>query len=263
MQSSLYASFKVMENNQEVRMTSLEVVDLINKFRQEEGETTKKEHKTFMRDIRIEIEKLKKFNIKVENKFVPYSYIAENGKTNPCYKMNKSGIMQMLNKESALVRHKTQEYIEALENKLQQPVKPLSPMELLELQFKAIKEQEHKIEEVKNEFEDFKGDIPLFQVECKELQALVRKIGTKALGGYKTPAYNDNSLRGKVYSDIQNQIKREFDVNRYEAIKRCQFDSAMEIVSNYRLPYALEQDIKLKNMQLHLVADNVRQISFN
>mgnify|MGYP003277166164 FL=1 len=37
----------------------------------------------------------------------------------------------------------------------------------------------------------------------------------------------------------------------------------MEIVSNYRLPYALEQDIKLKNMQLHLVTDNVREISFS
>ena len=36
MQSSLYASFKVMENNQEVTMTSLEVVELINKFREEE-----------------------------------------------------------------------------------------------------------------------------------------------------------------------------------------------------------------------------------
>lgn len=262
MQSSLYASFKVMENNQEATMTSLEVVDLINKFRKEEGNEIIKRHDVLLRDIDNEVEVLKSSNIDAHN-FVETSYIDSCNRSKRCYKMNKSGIMQMLNKESALVRHKTQEYIEALENKLKQQVKPLSPMELLELQFKAIKEQEHKIEEVKSEFEDFKGDIPLFQVECKELQALVRKIGTKALGGYKTPAYNDNSLRGKVYSDIQNQIKREFDVNRYEAIKRCQFDSAMEIVSNYRLPYALEQDIKLKNMQLHLVADNVRQISFN
>lgn len=263
MQSNLYQSFKVIESNQEATMTSLEVVDLINKFRKEEGNSTVKEHKTLMRDIRNEIRALEESGIINENNFVPVNYIDAKGEKRPCYQMNKAGIMQMLNKESALVRYKTQQYIEALENRLKQQVKPLSPMELLELQFKAIKEQEYKIEKVKNEFEDFKGDIPLFQVECKELQQLVRKIGTKALGGYKSPAYKDNSLRGKVYSDIQNQIKREFDVNRYEAIKRCQFDSAMEIVSNYRLPYALEQDIKLKNMQLHLVADNVRQISFN
>ena len=263
MNSSLYQSFKVIESNQEATMTSLEVVKLINKFRLEEGNEIVKKHDDMLKSIRREIKVLENVGIKGNGNFSESTYVNSQNKIQPCYKMSKAGIMQMLNKESALVRQKTQEYIEALENKLKQQVKPLSPMELLELQFKAIKEQEHKIEEVKNEFEDFKGDIPLFQVECKELQALVRKIGTKALGGYKTPAYNDNSLRDKVYSDIQNQIKREFDVNRYEAIKRCQFDSAMEIVSNYRLPYALEQDIKLKNMQLHLVADNVRQISFN
>ena len=34
--------------------------------------------------------------------------------------MNKAGIMQMLNKESALVRYKTQQYIEALESKIEE-----------------------------------------------------------------------------------------------------------------------------------------------
>ncbi|MDU6984265.1 MAG: ORF6C domain-containing protein [Terrisporobacter othiniensis] len=263
MQSSLYASFKVMENNQEVTMTSLEVIELINKFREEEGNETEKRHDDFLRSVRKELETLVNAGIDSDRNFTVATYQDKQGKQRKCYNMTKAGIMQMLNKESALVRYKTQQYIEALENRLKQQVKPLSTMELLKLQYKALEEQDLKIEEVKEELKDFKGDIPLFQVECKELQALVRKIGTKALGGYKSPAYNDNSLRGKVYSDIQNQIKREFDVNRYEAIKRCQFDSAMEIVSNYRLPYALEQDIKLKNMQLHLVADNVRQISFN
>lgn len=262
MKGSLLASYEVIQKN-EVRISSVDLVDMINKFRIEEGNDNIKQHNTLMRDIRKEIEDLKNAGFEGQYNFVQSSYINSQNKEQPCYSLNRDAALQILNKESAVVRAKTIQYINILENKLQQPVKPLSPMELLELQFKAIKEQEHKIEEVKNEFEDFKGDIPLFQVECKELQTLVRKIGTKALGGYKTPAYNDNSLRGKVYSDIQNQIKREFDVNRYEAIKRCQFDSAMEIVSNYRLPYALEQDIKLKNMQLHLVADNVRQITFN
>ena len=262
MQSNLYQSFKVIENNQEATMTSLEVVDLINKFRKEEGNSTVKEHKTLMRDIRNEIRSLEEAGIINENNFVPVNYTDVKGEQRPCYKMNKSGIMQMLNKESALVRYKTQKCIEALENKLKQQVKPLGTMDLLRLQFKAIEEQDNKIEEVKNDFEDFKGDIPLFQTECKELQKMVRQIGTKVLGGYKSPAYNDKSLRGKVYSDIQSQIKREFEVSRYESIKRRELESALEIVANYKVPYKLEQDIRLKNMQLHLITDNVREISF-
>ena len=259
MKSSLYMSYKVMESNKgQATMTSLEVVDLINKFRKEEGDRTEKRHDDFMRSIRKEIEKLENAGIEVDRNFTGYSYIAENGKTNPCFKMNKAGIMQMLNKESALVRYKTQQYIEALENKLRQPAKPLSTMEILKLQYQALEEQDQKIEEVKGDLQDFKDNAPLFQVECKELQSEVRKIGTKVLGGYKSPAYKDNSLRGKVYSDIQKQLKREFQVERYEAIKRCELDRAKEVVSNYKVPYKLGQDIELKNMQLNLVTDNAR-----
>ena len=73
-----------------------------------------------MRDIRNEIEYLKKADIKAENNFVPSSYIDKNNQERPCYKMNKAGIMQMLNKESALVRYKTQQYIEALEDRIEE-----------------------------------------------------------------------------------------------------------------------------------------------
>ena len=248
-------------NEEVVTMTSLELVELINNFRREEGNNVLKRHDVLLRDIDNEIEALKNLKIDVHN-FVETSYKDSWNRDKRCYKMNKSGIMQMLNKESALVRYKTQKYIEALENKLKQQVKPLGTMDLLRLQFKAIEEQDNKIEEVKNDFEDFKGDIPLFQTECKELQKMVRQIGTKVLGGYKSPAYNDKSLRGKVYSDIQSQIKREFEVSRYESIKRRELESALEIVANYKVPYKLEQDIRLKNMQLHLITDNVREISF-
>lgn len=239
-----------MSNENIVSMTSVEVVNLINNFREEEGNTIKKEHKTLMRDIRNEIGALKEVGIINENNFVPVKYIDAKGEERPCYKMNKAGIMQMLNKESALVRYKTQQYIEALENKINQQHKPLTTMELLELEFKAIREQDQKIKEVKQELDEFKLDIPLFQVECKELQAEVRKKGTKCLGGYKSVAYKDNSLRGKVYADIQRQLKREFGIERYEAIKRSQYEVAIKIVSNYKLPLVLEEEVKLKNNQL-------------
>ena len=85
-------------------------------------------------------------------------------------------------------------------------------MELMELQFKVLKEDEEKIAQVENKVDKIEEDMPLFQIDCKEIQALVRKKGIEALGGYRSIAYNDNSLRGKVYSDIQQQIRREFGV---------------------------------------------------
>ena len=128
-------------------------------------------------------------------------------------------------------------------------VKKLSPMELMELQFKVLKEQKEKITQVENKVDKLEEDMPLFQIDCKEIQALVRKKGIEALGGYRSIAYNDNSLRGKVYSDIQQQIRREFGVLRYEAIKRSQLEMAKEIIINYKVPLVLENEIKLLNGQ--------------
>lgn len=140
------------------------------------------------------------------------------------------------------------QYFINCEKKLKE-VKKLSPMELMELQFKALKEQKEKISQVENRVYKLEEDMPLFQIDCKEIQALVRKKGIEALGGYRSIAYNDNSLRGKVYSDIQQQIRREFGVLRYEAIKRSQLEMAKEIINNYKVPLVLENEIKLLNDQ--------------
>ena len=140
------------------------------------------------------------------------------------------------------------QYFINCEKKLKE-VKKLSSMELMELQFKALKEHEEKIAQVENKVDKLEEDMPLFQIDCKEIQALVRKKGIEALGGYRSIAYNDNSLRGKVYSDIQQQIIREFGVVRYEAIKRSQLEMAKEIIINYKVPLVLENEIKLLNEQ--------------
>lgn len=233
-----------------VTMTSLEVVELINNFRKEEGNTTKKEHRDFMKSIRKEIETLEKSGITNGGNFSLVSYIDAKSEERPCYKMNKAGIMQMLNKESALVRYKTQQYIEGLENRLKQPSKILRPMQLLKLQYKALEEQDQKIEEIKEDLKDFKEDIPLFTVECEEISKAVKRVGTRVLGGHGSKAYNNKSVRAKVYSDIHRQLKREFDVKSYKAIKRRYLNEALDIVERYNLTISLNEQISMINSQV-------------
>ena len=130
-------------NEEMVTMTSLEVVELINNFRKEEGNEISKKHDDMLKSIRNEIEVLKNAGIKGVGNFSESYYINSQNKKQPCYKMNKAGIMQMLNKESALVRYKTQQYIEGLENKLKEN-KPTCIEDVLisSLQeMKAIKQQ--------------------------------------------------------------------------------------------------------------------------
>ena len=144
-------------------------------------------------------------------------------------------------------------YIEAF-NKMEEAIKGqakrLSTEEMLELQFRYAKEVKEEVKELRDDFTEYKETTPLFTVECKELQALVRKKGVEVLGGKGSQAYIDNSLRGKVYADIQHQLKREFQVTKYEAIKRGQFVTAKEIVANYRVPTGLKEEIIKVNNQI-------------
>lgn len=98
----------------QVTIASVELTQLINQFRKEEGNETEKQHKELLRDIRKEIESLESVGIAQSN-FALGSYIDKQNQQRPCYSLNKAGVLQMLNKESAVVRFKTTQYIEKLE----------------------------------------------------------------------------------------------------------------------------------------------------
>lgn len=129
--------------------------------------------------------------------------------------------------------------------------KPMSALELLELQTQAIKEVDFKVMKVANELQEFKQDIPILGIETTRITAAVRKKGVYCLGGKESQAYKDKSLRGKVYSDIYGQLKREFGVYTYKAIKRSQCESAMQVIEEYELPLVLQQEISNYNMKIY------------
>lgn len=137
-------------------------------------------------------------------------------------------------------------YIEAF-NKMEQAIK--NPFAHLSKELQAIIAIDTKVQKIEEDFNTFKSNLPLLNVDCKELQAEVRKKGIEVLGGYRSTAYCNNSLRSRTYKDIQFHIKREFGVSRYEAIKRKQLSKAIEIVKNYKTPFILEDEITMCNNQ--------------
>lgn len=138
-------------------------------------------------------------------------------------------------------------YIEAF-NKMEQAIK--NPYSHLSKEVQAIFALDHKHQQLESEVKELKDGMPLFNVECKEIQAAVKRKGIEILGGKSSPAYKNNSIRCKVYSDIQQQLRREFGVSRYEAIKRSQLPVAHEIVAKYKAPIYLVNEIYLLNQQL-------------
>lgn len=127
--------------------------------------------------------------------------------------------------------------------------KPVSSLELAELQIKALKEVDQKVEAVNEDLQAFKLDLPLLGVECEKITTAVRSKGVRCLGGKDSLAYHDKSVRQKVYSDIYREIKRQFGLSSYKAIKRNQCDIAVGIINAYELPFVLKQEISDCNAQ--------------
>lgn len=132
----------------------------------------------------------------------------------------------------------------------QEVIKPLSSIEIMELSIKAIKDVDSKVDAVNEDLQSFKLDLPLLGVECDRITYAVRSKGVKCLGGKESPAYKDKSLRGKVYSDIHRELKRQFGLSSYKGIKRNQCDLAIEIINNYELPHILLVEVEELNAQI-------------
>ncbi|APH14283.1 hypothetical protein NPD5_3394 [Clostridium sporogenes] len=105
-------------------------------------------------------------------------------------------------------------------------------------------EAKHASEENKEKLEEF----PLFTIDSKELSRVANRVVVKFLGGKGTPAYKE--LKRKVYSDLYRQVWREFDVTSCAAIKRKDLEEAKKIISEYKLPRALANEIQTLNNQV-------------
>jgi hypothetical protein len=109
---------------------------------------------------------------------------------------------------------------------------------------------EQKIDTVNNDLQEFKREMPLLAVECQQItDAKNRKI-VPLLGGKNAEAYHNASLRGRVYRDLESQLRREFGVTSYKAIRRNQTDKAIEIINDYELPLCLREEIESENAQI-------------
>lgn len=146
-------------------------------------------------------------------------------------------------------------YIEAfnkMEQALKEQRKPTRAIDLFEAQVQAFKEVKGEVQEVKNELKEFQEDLPLIGAEPEELQKVVKRVGTNALGGYGSPAYKDKSISNKVYKNVWKFVKDQFNVSTYKAIKRKHLSKAKEIAENYKAPFYLQEKIDMLNNQSQL-----------
>lgn len=191
----------------------------------------------------------------LDRQIIESTYINSRGKEYREYLLTKDGFtlymfnIQGYNNFKMAYINKFNEMEQALRNPFKNMSKEMQSIWLLDIK---AQEQDRKIKAVDDDLQDFKNNAPLFNSECDELQAEVKKVALKMLGGKKAPAYKHRPTATKVFVDIQHQLKREFDVNKYKAIKRKDLNKAIEILNEYKLPTYLKEEVELINNQVEM-----------
>lgn len=130
--------------------------------------------------------------------------------------------------------------------------KPMTTDQKIQLLAQGNVELTEKIEKVNDDLQEFKKDMPLLALECQKITRAKNQKVVPLTGGKSAPAYKNKSLMHKVYGDIDSQLRREFGVNTYKAIKRNQCDLAIRIIESYKLPMFLQKEIDAENAQMRL-----------
>lgn len=129
--------------------------------------------------------------------------------------------------------------------------KPMTTAEKIQLLAQGNEELSGRIEKVEDKIDSLENDMPLYGCEIDEIQKHVKRRGVDILGGKKSEAYHDRSIRSLVYSDIYCQLKREYGcVSSYKSIKRKYIADVHEFIDCYVAPVFLREQIADANAQM-------------
>lgn len=122
----------------------------------------------------------------------------------------------------------------------------------LSKELQAIFVLDNRTVEIEKRIDNIENNLPLLGVDCDEVTKTVHGVGVRLLGSKNSNAYKDKSLRRRVYTDIYGELKRQFQVRSYKAIKRCELSKAIDVINNYKLPLALDSEIFQINNQMSM-----------
>lgn len=192
------------------------------------AESFGKEHKTVLRSI----EELAAQNCAAKSMF--YETTFENrGKQYPMYLMNRDGfsllVMGFTGKAALEWKLKYIQAFNEMEKKLSTPQMPKlsKEMQALFLLDDRTQRQEQRLTALEN----------TMTVDYNQQRVLRKSISRSvicALGDENAPAYIDNHVRSKVYSECNHDVQDWFRVNSVGNIPRKRFDEAVEYIQRWK-----------------------------
>lgn len=117
---------------------------------------------------------------------------------------------------------------------------------------KRVDEVQDKTDKLAERFDKFEKELPLMPNEADLLREAVNKRVMHILGGKESKAYKNRSIVNTIFGDAYRNLKRNFDVRKYNCIKRSQIEIALKIAEEYVPPVYLAELIQQENAQRKL-----------
>ena len=130
---------------------------------------------------------------------------------------------------------------------------PVTTADKIMLLAQGHMELQQEVNDIKSDLQSLKMDLPILPVEEDRITSAVKRKGLAVMGGKTSNVYRDKSIRRKVYQGIYANLKYNFQIKTYRALKRSQVDKAIDIINNYQPPYVLAEQIDSANAQQTLI----------
>lgn len=206
------------------KITSLEIVAEINKFRKQEGNKNELRHDNLLQIIRDE------FSDEISLlKIQESTYKNDRGREYPMFILSLNQAKQILMRESKFVRKAMITYIEKLEEKIKNPFANLSIQQMM---IATLQEQEKIVDRV--EVLENKVDNEI-RVDNGEQRKIQRAVATRVYQRLDiVPELTED--KKYMFQAIYRDLKDRFGVASYRDIKRKDLRDCLEYVSAWIEP---------------------------
>lgn len=127
---------------------------------------------------------------------------------------------------------------------------PATLQQQIQLIAQGTTELYQKVDTLAERMDNFEQNLPLLPEDADDVSKEVKKRVVEVLGGKDSNAYHNRSLSQKVFKDAYRNLKSNFNISSYKAIKRNRRDMAVQIAREYKPPLYLAEQIQAENSQM-------------
>lgn len=210
------------------------------------AKTFEKNHRDVLRGIDLLKKDVRNFAQMFSESSMPDSY----GRPRRIYYLNRDGFSLLaMGFTGAKALQFKLAYIEAfneMEDSLRQHPQPLTLPEQIQIIAKGYDGLAKDVEDIKNRM-GLPGNMA--HAFSKRRNAKVIEV----LGGKKSNAYEDKTVRSRVYRALFSSYCETFNQDRYNDLPMKNFDKALAFIENWYPPFELQQVIQDANAQMTIL----------